>query len=219
MAVLLILKGTVVLGQPTVGVKVGLKAGYNLANFIEPQTGSPDHFLPGYTIGLALEKGVFQPLRLSVAIDLLYSKQGNQTPVQGATVYPIFDKIIYRHDYVSLPIKIKYKLKQLPFSIGAGIQIGYLIHDVREFHVPPGYPAVNGSGPYSDPFLKKFDLGWLASISYPVGDHIQIEAKYYRSINDLNKGLSGPDPLTGQTVLQSRLYNQLITGSLSYYFN
>lgn len=208
---LLLLRLPLLQAQNKQALQVGVKAGLNLARFVDAGPIDPNSFWCAYSAGLTLQYRLSN--RFFLSTDLLYSRQGNQVRIQNPTVYG--ERIVAKFDYLTLPIMLNYRLSHIPLFVGAGLQVGHLTAYKTQY-----VPALGNTLSY-EPLLKKNDVGWLIAVGHHFGRHLGVEIKYYKSLTTIYKGYHGPDPITGQFIVQAPVqrYNQLLSGSLSYYFN
>jgi hypothetical protein len=186
---------------------IGMKAGLNLANFIEPKT--KENLVTAYSVGVGLEQR-FTP-RLSAFYEVMYSKQGSDIPIYND---PHYNKLAIRYDYLVLPIGLRYQSRRFPFLIEGGIQAGYLLNHHQEFLPANGTTTSQGTN------LKHLDIGFIAGIGYRFGSHWLVEGKYNKSLSTVFTGYSGYDPIT-QTYVNlppTKRYNQVISVNLTYFF-
>ncbi|WP_338875035.1 porin family protein [Spirosoma sp. SC4-14] len=194
--------------QSPTSYHIGLKAGLNLANFIEPNT--KENLVPLYTTGIGLEQR-FTP-KLSAFYELLYSRQGSTIPLYND---PHYTELAIRYNYLTLPVGVRYQSRRFPFLVEGGVQAGYLLNHHQEFLPANGTTTSQGTN------LKKVDIGFLAGVGYRFSSSWLIEGKYYKSLATVFRGYSGYDPVTQSYVNRppTTRYNQVISVTLSYYVN
>ncbi|HLL93468.1 MAG TPA: porin family protein [Spirosoma sp.] len=186
--------------------RIGLKSGLNLAKFSGPNE-TNSKFLSAYAVGITMQQKISQ--RVSVDVDVLYSKQGNVVKV--STGNTISNDNIFKYNYLSVPVYIGYSLQELPVIIKAGVQVGFLVKSQYRNPTPDALNVIQ--------YLKKQDFGWLLSTGYSINKHWQAEAKYYQSFSSILKGLNGGNPRTGTLIFNNpgNLKNQVFFFGLSYY--
>lgn len=199
------LKVIAVQGQDNKSFRVGLKGGLNLSQFSKPN-GTESKILPSYAIGVTLQQKLSQ--RVSINLDALYSKQGNTIK----SISSSNTDLKFKYDYLILPISIGYFFKELPITIKAGVQAGFLLRNQYQ------NPTLNVLTVI--PFLKKQDFGWLLSADYQINKHWNAEIKYYQSFSSILKGLNEGDPRAGTLIFNNpgNLKNQVLFFGLNYYF-
>lgn len=168
------------------GIAWGIKAGLNLAEFsgsgyFNDRTGyapiSPKRsFLTGYTVGLLAEIPVTDQFYIQPELDFTLSGNKVRDSSYAQTV---------KLGYLDLPILLKYK----PFegvSLFAGPQLDYLLF--------AGYSSVLDAKSYSGavkPSFKAVGFSGVAGLGFGFTANFGIEARYTRSLANINKVYDG----------------------------
>lgn len=140
------------------GVKFGVKAGANYANF---SGADADGFngLTSYHVGAILELNVFE--NFSVQPELLYSSQGAKS--DG------FDDV--KLDYVTVPVLAKFYLVTDKLSLEAGPQFSFLVNDNLDNTVE----------------TKDFDFAVAGGLGFDFTKNIFAQARYVVGLTDTTK--------------------------------
>lgn len=133
------------------GLKVGLKAGINYANY----TGSDvnTQALTSFHAGLVLEAKIFK--NFSLQPELLYS-------TQGAKIDNLGEEFKNELGYISIPVLAKFYLND-ELSLELGPQVSFLVSERNNI-------SANDS--------NTFDFAVAGGLSYKFGKHFFISGRY-----------------------------------------
>lgn len=156
------------------GVKIGIKAGINVANEkLSPEEEPPSSSLTGLTAGVFATIPVSN--EFSVQPELLYSGVGYQLKESSGTTKNIYN-------YINLPLLAKYTFDNSSFALYAGPQIGFLLSAKQK--------AGGGTADIKK-YLKGTDFSGVFGLEYtfPVG--VTLSARYQVGLVNIYKDPSG----------------------------
>ncbi|MDR2910020.1 MAG: PorT family protein [Bacteroidales bacterium] len=178
-----VLISTVIFAQN--GIEFGVKGGLNLAhqNLAHKKQAS-------LKIHPGIHAGIFAEYTLNNFVgiqgELLYSMMGSEEEYS----WPIPDtdnlgnaKIIYKNDYVVLPIIAKlYVIKGL--SLDLGPQLGYIISAKDKINKNGETTTTN----YYDIVDGKFDVAFAMGLSYKLSNRFSVSGRFNLGITEFNNG-------------------------------
>ncbi|MBF4494541.1 PorT family protein [Flavobacterium sp. MR2016-29] len=163
--------GVTVMAQ-TEKIKLGVKAGLNLANLTFDESELDSSSKTGFTAGLMVEIPVAK--NFSIQPELLYSQQGTKISFSDQEVTNSNYKSKIDLNYLNIPVMLKYYvLKGL--SLQAGPQIGILLKANNEYR-----DNFLGYENYENLDLKEYSTGIDTSVNLGLG--YQIKDKFYTDL-------------------------------------
>jgi hypothetical protein len=132
--------------------------------------------------------------KLGIQAELLYSEQGFSDRFDSEEVDIDEIKSLTRMQYINLPVLASYNLIE-QLWIEGGVQVGYLVDAEEEEETR----SIDGSGQL-DSVTKTIDqtnryenleLGLLGGLRYKLSQNFMVQARYEKSINDIDKDLVG----------------------------
>lgn len=153
-------------------VKVGLKAGLNLASltFDENELNSSDK--TGFTGGFMVEIPMTKNFALQP--ELLYNQQGGKTSFSDPDVNNSHYKSTIRLNYLNIPVMLKYYLMQ-GVSVQAGPQIGILLKANNKYQ--DNFLGYENKESFN---LKKYTTGIDTAVNFGLG--YQFKDNFYTDI-------------------------------------
>ncbi|MVM32300.1 outer membrane beta-barrel protein [Spirosoma sp. HMF4905] len=195
-------------GLAQTSFRIGLTAGANddLIHFSWMPSINKSTTLWRYNAGVSF--GHRLTPSLSVAYDLLYSRQGGvdiETSVLGYGSH----QTIYKVDYLSLPIMVRYHPGGRRVFMAGGPQFGYLLA------AKSVDPTFSETSVWDLQYCYRLDVGLMAGLGYRLGKHLVLSSRYYYGMKPIQK----PDPSTGvYSDAAQKLYNRIWSSNLTYYF-
>lgn len=163
-----------------------------------------------YQAGLVFGAGARFPVneKLSLGPEIMYSQKGSRASFDQVTKlgYP---RIIYRLNYVDLPIVAEYKV-QPSMHIEGGLSFGYLLNAKLD----PGGNLGFGDAQY---LFKKQDYQLLLGLKYQIFDDCWLSGRLMYSLISTNKlGLTNPNYGLVGVPGRGGFFNNLLQFTLSY---
>jgi hypothetical protein len=133
--------------------------------------------------------------KLGIQAELLYSEQGFSERFDSEEVDIDEIKSLTRMQYINLPVLVSYNLIE-QLWIEGGVQVGYLVDAEEEREER----SINNESGQLDSATKTIDqtsryesleLGLLGGLRYKLSQNFMIQARYEKSINDVDKELAG----------------------------
>ena len=133
--------------------------------------------------------------KLGIQAELLYSEQGFSERFDSEEVDIDEIKSLTRMQYINLPVLVSYNLIEQLWMEG-GVQVGYLVDAEEEREER----SINNESGQLDSATKTIDqtsryesleLGLLGGLRYKLSQNFMIQARYQKSINDIDKDLVG----------------------------
>jgi len=133
--------------------------------------------------------------KLGIQAELLYSEQGFSERFDSEEVDIDEIKSLTRMQYINLPVLVSYNLIE-QLWIEGGVQVGYLVDAEEEREER----SINNESGQLDSATKTIDqtsryesleLGLLGGLRYKLSQNFMIQARYQKSINDIDKDLVG----------------------------
>ena len=133
--------------------------------------------------------------KLGIQAELLYSEQGFSERFDSEEVDIDEIKSLTRMQYINLPVLVSYNLIEQLWMEG-GVQVGYLVDAEEEREER----SINNESGQLDSATKTIDqtsryesleLGLLGGLRYKLSQNFMIQARYEKSINDVDKELAG----------------------------
>ena len=184
------------------GVKIGVKAGVNMAGMSDVEVSVMGHSMTvlkndGMSIGY--HGGVFANISFSDFIgfqpELLFSMQGGKYKLNGLSsgiididVGDILNiesvKINCQFGYINLPLLLEIK-PVANLGILVGPQVGYNVIRKATASIEGIKETISGSE-FDDifPDFKKIDVGATIGVQYTFAEHLQVGARYYLGLID-----------------------------------
>jgi hypothetical protein len=169
----------------------GFKGGLNLSNISGDEVSNYDTRtsmnIGGYGLYKILPK-------LGIQAELLYSEQGFSERFNSEEVDIDEIKSLTRMQYINLPVLVSYNLIE-QLWIEGGVQVGYLVNAEEEEEKR----FIDGSGQLISETetidqtsrYESLELGLLIGLRYKLSQNFMIQARYEKSINDIDKELAG----------------------------
>jgi len=129
--------------------------------------------------------------KLGIQAELLYSEQGFSERFDSEEVDIDEIKSLTRMQYINLPVLVSYNLIEQLWMEG-GVQVGYLVDAEEEREER----SINNESGQLDSATKTIDqtsryesleLGLLGGLRYKLSQNFMIQARYEKSINDIDK--------------------------------
>ncbi|MFG4004835.1 porin family protein [Flavobacterium aquidurense] len=153
-------------------VKVGVKAGLNLAELTFDQSGLSSSGKTGFTAGMMIEIPMVKNFALQP--ELLYSQQGSKTSFSDHDVTNSNYKSTIKLNYLNIPVMLKYYIIK-GFSVQAGPQIGLLLKANNKYQ--DNFLGYENQESFD---LKKYSSGIDTSVNFGLG--YQFKDKFYTDV-------------------------------------
>ncbi|AFU68053.1 hypothetical protein P700755_001084 [Psychroflexus torquis ATCC 700755] len=133
--------------------------------------------------------------KLGLQAELIYSEQGFSERFNVEEDENIDEiKSLTRMQYINLPVLVSYNLIE-ELWIEGGVQVGYLVNAEEEEETR----SINDSGQLDSVTetidqtsrYESLELGLLGGLRYKLSQNFMIQARYEKSINDIDKDLPG----------------------------
>jgi len=169
----------------------GFKGGLNLSNISGDEVSNYET-RTSMNIGAY---GLYKILpKLGIQAELLYSEQGFSERFNSENVNIDEIKSLTRMQYINLPVLVSYNLIE-QLWIEGGVQVGYLVNAEEEEEKR----FIDGSGQLISETetinqtnrYEGLELGLLGGLRYKLSQNFMIQARYEKSINDIDKELAG----------------------------
>ena len=189
-------------------VKLGIKAGLNLATLTLDESELDSSSKAGFTAGVMVE--IPMTKKFSLQPEIMYSQQGTKTSFSDSDVTNSNYESTIKLNYLNIPVMLKYYVKE-GLSVQAGPQIGILL---------------KANNKYKDNFLgydnqESFDLKEYSSgidTSVNVGLGYQFKDKFY---TDLRYNISYSNVFKdGDTnhFIDNDMKNRVLQITIGYFF-
>ena len=169
----------------------GFKGGLNLSNISGDEVSNYET-RTSMNIGAY---GLYKILpKLGIQAELLYSEQGFSERFNSENVNIDEIKSLTRMQYINLPVLVSYNLIE-QLWIEGGVQVGYLVNAEEEREersiddsdqLISETETINQTNRY-----EGLELGLLGGLRYKLSQNFMIQARYEKSINDIDKELAG----------------------------
>ena len=164
-------------------VKLGIKAGLNMANLSVDESELNSSDKTGFTAGLMVEIPLAK--KFSLQPELLYSQQGSKFSYSDAEVSNSNFKSTIKLNYFNIPVMLKYYVTK-GLSVQAGPQIGILLKSNNEYQDNfLGYDNKENMN------LKEYSSGIDTSVNFGLGyqfrDKFYADARYNLSYSNVFK--------------------------------
>ena len=169
----------------------GFKGGLNLSNISGDEVSNYET-RTSMNIGAY---GLYKILpKLGIQAELLYSEQGFSERFDSEEVDIDEIKSLTRMQYINLPVLVSYNLIE-QLWIEGGVQVGYLVNAEEEREersiddsgqLISETETINQTNRY-----EGLELGLLGGLRYKLSQNFMIQARYEKSINDIDKELAG----------------------------
>ena len=132
--------------------------------------------------------------KLGIQAELLYSEQGFSDRFDSEEVDIDEIKSLTRMQYINLPVLASYNLIE-QLWIEGGVQVGYLVNAEEEketrfidssSQLISGTETIDQTSTY-----ESLELGLLGGLRYKLSQNFMVQARYEKSINDIDKDLVG----------------------------
>jgi len=169
----------------------GFKGGINLSNISGDEVSNYETRtsmnIGGYGLYKILPK-------LGIQAELLYSEQGFSERSDSEEVGIDEIKSLTRMQYINLPVLVSFNLIE-QLWIEGGVQVGYLVDAEEEREER----SINNSNQLISKTetidqtsrYESLELGLLGGLRYKLSQNFMIQARYEKSINDIDKDLAG----------------------------
>ena len=171
----------------------GFKGGLNLSSV----TGDGDK-VSNYDTRTSMNiggYGLYKILpKLGIQAELLYSEQGFSDRKKSVKEDVDETKSLTRMQYINLPVLVSYNLIE-QLWIEGGVQVGYLVNaeEEREERFIDGSDQLISETETIDQTSRyePLELGLLGGLRYKLSQNFMVQARYEKSINDIDKDLPG----------------------------
>jgi hypothetical protein len=171
----------------------GFKGGLNLSNV----TGDGEE-VSGYDTRTSMNIGMYGLYKilpkLGLQAELLYSEQGFSERFDSEIINIDEIKSLTRMQYINVPVIVSYNLIE-QLWIEGGVQVGYLVNAEEEketrfidssSQLISGTETIDQTSTY-----ESLELGLLGGLRYKLSQNFMVQARYEKSINDIDKDLVG----------------------------
>jgi len=171
----------------------GFKGGLNLSNI----TGDGEE-VSGYDTRTSMNIGMYGLYKilpkLGLQAELLYSEQGFSERFDSEIINIDEIKSLTRMQYINVPVIVSYNLIE-QLWIEGGVQVGYLVNAEEEketrfidssSQLISGTETIDQTSTY-----ESLELGLLGGLRYKLSQNFMVQARYEKSINDIDKDLVG----------------------------
>jgi hypothetical protein len=169
----------------------GFKGGLNLSNISGDEVSNYETRtsmnIGGYGLYKVLPK-------LGIQAELLYSEQGFSERFDSEEVDIDEIKSLTRMQYINLPVLVSYNLIE-QLWIEGGMQVGYLVdaeEEREERFIDDSGQLISETVPIDQSSrYESLELGLLAGLRYKLSQNFMVQARYEKSINDIDKVSTG----------------------------
>jgi|GEM_PF-1144614 len=171
----------------------GFKGGLNLSNV----TGDGEE-VSGYDTRTSMNiggYGLYKILpKLGLQAELLYSEQGFSERFDSEIINIDEIKSLTRMQYINVPVIVSYNLIE-QLWIEGGVQVGYLVNaeeEREERFINDSNQLISETETIDQTSTyESLELGLLGGLRYKLSQNFMIQARYQKSINDIDKDLVG----------------------------
>ncbi|WP_394774751.1 porin family protein [Flavobacterium sp.] len=200
--------GVTVMAQ-TEKIKLGVKAGLNLASLTFDERELHSSNKAGFTAGIMVEIPIVK--NFSLQPEVLYSQQGSKSSFSDNDVTNSHYKSTIDLNYLNIPVMLKYYvLKEL--SVQAGPQIGILLKANNKYQ-----DNFLGYENHENFNLKEYSAGIDTSVNFGLG--YQFKDKFY---TDLRYNISYSNVFKdgdANHFINSDMKNRVFQVTIGYFFN
>lgn len=171
----------------TANVRVGLKAGFDLATVTGGSVPGKFAYRDGFSTGAMADFSL--NACLSFHPELLFSQKGARYDEAAANRARFAGKL--RLNYFDLPLLLRAKAPGGLF-VEVGPQLGYLVGQKTESteYVPGQNPRFTTRVDMAG--TRRLDLGYVAGVGYQLPQGLKVSARYNGGLADLNDPADGP---------------------------
>lgn len=191
-------------------VKIGVKAGLNIASLTFDENELESSQKTGFTAGIMAEIPLAK--NFSVQPELLYSQQGIKFSYSDIDVTNSNYKSTISLNYLNIPVMLKYYvLKGL--SLQAGPQIGILLKSNNKYQ--DNFLGYDNHENYNlSDYTNAFDTSVNLGLGYQFKNKFYVDLRYNISYSDVFKEANS----NGNYVINSDMRNRVFQITLGYFF-
>jgi len=191
-------------------VKIGVKAGLNIASLTFDENELESSQKTGFTAGIMAEIPLAK--NFSVQPEVLYSQQGMKFSYSDIDVANSRYKSTITLNYLNIPVMLKYYvLKGL--SVQAGPQIGILLKSNNKYQ--DNFLGYDNHENYNlSDYTNAFDTSVNLGLGYQFKDKFYVDLRYNISYSDVFKEANS----NGNYVINSDMRNRVFQITIGYFF-
>lgn len=191
-------------------VKIGVKAGLNIASLTFDENELESSQKTGFTAGIMAEIPLAK--NFSVQPEVLYSQQGMKFSYSDIDVANSSYKSTINLNYLNIPVMLKYYvLKGL--SVQAGPQIGILLKSNNKYQ--DNFLGYDNHENYNlSDYTNAFDTSVNLGLGYQFKDKFYVDLRYNISYSDVFKEANS----NGNYVINSDMRNRVFQITIGYFF-
>lgn len=191
-------------------VKIGVKAGLNIASLTFDENELESSQKTGFTAGIMAEIPLAK--NFSVQPEVLYSQQGMKFSYSDIDVANSSYKSTITLNYLNIPVMLKYYvLKGL--SVQAGPQIGILLKSNNKYQ--DNFLGYDNHENYNlSDYTNAFDTSVNLGLGYQFKDKFYVDLRYNISYSDVFKEANS----NGNYVINSDMRNRVFQITIGYFF-
>jgi len=191
-------------------VKIGVKAGLNIASLTFDENELESSQKTGFTAGIMAEIPLAK--NFSVQPEVLYSQQGMKFSYSDIDVANSSYESTITLNYLNIPIMLKYYvLKGL--SVQAGPQIGILLKSNNKYQ--DNFLGYDNHENYNlSDYTNAFDTSVNLGLGYQFKDKFYVDLRYNISYSDVFKEANS----NGNYVINSDMRNRVFQITIGYFF-
>lgn len=191
-------------------VKIGVKAGLNIASLTFDENELESSQKTGFTAGIMAEIPLAK--NFSVQPEVLYSQQGMKFSYSDIDVANSSYKSMITLNYLNIPVMLKYYvLKGL--SVQAGPQIGILLKSNNKYQ--DNFLGYDNHENYNlSDYTNAFDTSVNLGLGYQFKDKFYVDLRYNISYSDVFKEANS----NGNYVINSDMRNRVFQITIGYFF-
>jgi hypothetical protein len=191
-------------------VKIGVKAGLNIASLTFDENELESSQKTGFTAGIMAEIPLAK--NFSVQPEVLYSQQGMKFSYSDIDVANSSYKSTITLNYLNIPVMLKYYvLKGL--SVQAGPQIGILLKSNNKYQ--DDFLGYDNHENYNlSDYTNAFDTSVNLGLGYQFKDKFYVDLRYNISYSDVFKEANS----NGNYVINSDMRNKVFQITIGYFF-
>ena len=191
-------------------VKIGVKAGLNIASLTFDENELESSQKTGFTAGIMAEIPLAK--NFSVQPEVLYSQQGMKFSYSDIDVANSSYKSMITLNYLNIPVMLKYYvLKGL--SVQAGPQIGILLKSNNKYQ--DNFLGYDNHENYNlSDYTNAFDTSVNLGLGYQFKHKFYVDLRYNISYSDVFKEANS----NGNYVINSDMRNRVFQITIGYFF-
>jgi len=191
-------------------VKIGVKAGLNIASLTFDENELESSQKTGFTAGIMAEIPLAK--NFSVQPEVLYSQQGMKFSYSDIDVANSSYESTITLNYLNIPVMLKYYvLKGL--SVQAGPQIGILLKSNNKYQ--DNFLGYDNHENYNlSDYTNAFDTSVNLGLGYQFKDKFYVDLRYNISYSDVFKEANS----NGNYVINSDMRNRVFQITIGYFF-